>query len=98
VRLIVPQWTVDDLVDLVLEEPLQHASGQPAVLRRIAALLREVAWRAPRGVVDEALRDRLRSVVELAAESTRVTASERRSWEEALDMALAGVWAADRPD
>ncbi|MGY1762435.1 DUF2254 domain-containing protein [Geodermatophilus sp. SYSU D00779] len=97
VRLIVPQWTPDDLVDLVLEEPLHYASGQPAVLRRIAALLREVAWRAPRGVLDHTLRDRLRSVVDLAAESTRITASERRTWKEALDSALTGVWPAERP-
>jgi uncharacterized membrane protein len=97
VRLVVPQWMPGDLVDLVLEEPLHHSSGQPAVLRRIAVLLREVAWRAPRGVVDRALRDRLRNVVDLAAESTGITASERRSWEEALDSALAGMWPADRP-
>jgi uncharacterized membrane protein len=97
VRLVVPQWTPDDLVDLVLEEPLHYAAGQPAVLRRIAGLLREVAWRAPRGVVDHALRDRLRHAVDLAADSTRITASERRSWEEALDSALTGGWPADRP-
>lgn len=29
--------------------PLQSAAGQPAVLRRLAALLREVAWLTPRG-------------------------------------------------
>jgi hypothetical protein len=96
-RLVAPQWTPPALVDLVLEEPLHYASGQPAVLRRIAALLREVAWRAPCGVVDHALRDRLRHVVDLAAESTRITASERRAWEEALDSALTGLWPADRP-
>jgi uncharacterized membrane protein len=96
-RLVVPQWTPRELVDLVLEEPLHYASGQPAVLRRIAALLREVAWRAPRGVVDDTLRDQLRAVVDLAAESTRITASERRTWEESLDSALTGVWPAERP-
>ncbi len=73
------------------------ALGQPTVLRGIAALLREVAWRAPRGVVDAALRDRLRHAVDLAADSTRITASERRSWEEALDSALTGAWPAHRP-
>ncbi|WP_448610105.1 DUF2254 domain-containing protein [Geodermatophilus sp. URMC 60] len=97
VRLIVPQWTPDDLVELVLEELLHYASGQPAVLRRMATLLREVAWRAPRGTVDRALHDRLRSVVDLAAESTRITASERRSWEVALESAVIGVWPAERP-
>jgi uncharacterized membrane protein len=96
-RLVVPQWTPRELVDFVLEEPLHYASGQPAVLRRIAALLREVAWRAPRGVVDDTLRDQLRAVVDLAAESTRITASERRTWEESLDSALTGVWPAERP-
>ena len=93
-RLVVPQWT---LVGLVLEEPLHYASGQPAVLRRMATLLREVAWRAPPGTVDRALHDRLRSVVDLAAESTRTTESERRSWEVALESALMGVWPAERP-
>ena len=36
-RLIVPQWEHRALLGLGLEEPLQYASGQPAVLRRIAA-------------------------------------------------------------
>jgi uncharacterized membrane protein len=95
VRLVVPQWPPVDLVDLVLEEPLHYASGQPTVLRRMAALLREVAWRAPRGVLDDVLRDRLRDVVDVAAESTRITASERRSREEALHSALVDRWPAD---
>jgi uncharacterized membrane protein len=96
VRLVVPQWNADELVDLVLEEPLEYAPGQPVVLRRIAALLREVAWRAP-GVLDDVLHDRLRKVVDLAAESTRITATERRCWEQRLEAALTHTWPADRP-
>jgi uncharacterized membrane protein len=97
VRLVVPQWTPDELVDLALEEPLHYAEGQPTVLRRIAALLREVAWRAPRGLLDDQLRDRLGDVLDLAADSTRISASERLSWSTALDSALVGAWAPRRP-
>jgi uncharacterized membrane protein len=34
VRVVVPGWELAALVDLVVEEPLQFAEGQPAVLRR----------------------------------------------------------------
>jgi uncharacterized membrane protein len=91
-RVVVPQWTAPDLLDLVLEEPLQYASGQPAVLRRLAALLREVAWRAPRGLLDEPLCTRLAQVVAVAEESTRVPAAERRAWVVRVEEALAGRW------
>ncbi|MGY1780603.1 DUF2254 domain-containing protein [Geodermatophilus sp. SYSU D01036] len=97
VRVVVPQWTPEQLLDLVLEEPLQYAPGQPTVLRRIAALLREVAWRAPRGLLDQALRDRHQDVVTVTADSTRITADERHSWEEGFDLALSGRWPAARP-
>ena len=55
-RAVVPQWDHGALLRLVVEEPLQCAAGQPAVLRRIAGLLREVAWRSGDGPVGEDLR------------------------------------------
>ena len=92
-RLIVPQWEHHALLELGLEEPLQYASGQPAVLRRIAALLREVAWRAPRGRLTTNLRELMDQVADLAGDSTAIDAAEIRSWRTDLDEALDGRWA-----
>jgi uncharacterized membrane protein len=94
VRLVVPSWEPADLLDLAVEEPLQFGSGQPAVLRRLAALLREVAWRAPRGLLDAPLRRHVREVAALAADTTRIGEEERRSWVAWVDAALAGRWPA----
>jgi uncharacterized membrane protein len=92
-RLVVPQWEHRALLELGLEEPLQYASGQPAVLRRIAALLREVAWRAPRGRLTTDLRELMDRVADLAGESTAIDAPEILSWRTDLDEALDGRWA-----
>ncbi|TQN42747.1 putative membrane protein [Blastococcus colisei] len=97
-RLIVPQWDVASLMRLGLEEPIQFASGQPAVLRRIAGLLREVAWRAPRGVLDHDIEGYLRQVVDLSRESTAVSDAEIESWEQWVSDALAGRWVPARPE
>ncbi|MGY1714564.1 DUF2254 domain-containing protein [Geodermatophilus sp. SYSU D01106] len=94
-RAVVPQWSPAALLDLVVEEPLAVASGQPAVLRRMAALLREVAFRTPGGGLDRRLRAHLTDVVELAADSTRVSSEERAAWAARLEEALAGVWPAE---
>ncbi len=94
-RVVVPPWTATALLALALEEPLQFSSGQPAVLRRLAALLREVAWRAPRGLLDAELRGYLDDVVAVAGESTRVTEEERRAWRTRVERALVGSWPAD---
>jgi uncharacterized membrane protein len=97
-RAVVRQWSATALLDLALEEPLQYASGQPAVLRRMAALLREVAWRAPRGLLDDRLRGHVAAVAAVAGDSTRVTAEERQAWALRLEQALAGSWPAVSPD
>lgn len=94
-RLVVPRWDVATLVQLGLEEPLTFASGQPAVLRRLAGLLRELAWRAPRGPLDAVLRSHLDRLVDLAAESTAVGRTETDAWRRHFDDALAGRWAAE---
>ena len=96
-RLIVPEWQPGALLQLGLEEPLQFASGQPAVLRRIATLLREVAWRAPRGRLDTDLRDAMDRTADLAARSTSVTAQVIDEWRTGLEDALAGQWLAAAP-
>ncbi|SFF86569.1 Uncharacterized membrane protein [Blastococcus tunisiensis] len=97
-RLVVPQWDVATLVRLGVEEPIQFASGQPAVLRRLAGLLREVAWRAPRGAVDEVVEEYLRQVIDLARESTSVPRSETEDWTREVADALAGRWVPTRPE
>lgn len=96
-RLVVRQWEAPTLIRLALEEPLHFASGQPAVLRRMAGLLREVAWRAPRGSADAQVRRLIRRVAEVAGESTDVPAEERDQWIADVDVALAGGWPAQWP-
>jgi uncharacterized membrane protein len=91
-RLLVSRWEPEDLLALVVEEPLHFGGGQPTVLRRLAALLREVAWRAPRGLLDEPLRIRARELADLAAGTTRIGEEERRRWVARVDEALAGDW------
>jgi uncharacterized membrane protein len=95
VRVVAPEWTFPTLLQVALEEPLQYAAGQPAVLRRVAALLREVAWLAPRGTVDDLLRGLLRRVTDVTAASTAIDEVEVRRWAERLTDALHGRWPAE---
>ena len=97
-RFVVPAWDAATLVRIGVEEPIQFASGQPAVLRRLAGLLRELAWRAPRGVLDAELEDYLRQVVELARKSTPMPRTETEGWEQEVRDALAGRWVPARPE
>ncbi|MGY1707395.1 DUF2254 domain-containing protein [Geodermatophilus sp. SYSU D00697] len=92
-RLVLPQWDAPALLRLGLEEPIHFAEGQPAVLRRLARLLRELAWRAPRGVLDGQLCGYLERVVRRAEDSTDVDPAETGRWRRQLRDALAGRWA-----
>ena len=92
VRLVVRQWDVRDLVQLGLEEPLHFGQGQPAVQRRLAGLLRELAWRAPAGVLDEELHRYLDRLTGMAEASTDVSPAEIVRWRVHLTDALAGRW------
>jgi uncharacterized membrane protein len=93
VRVVVPQWDVSALVRLGLEEPLHFAEGQPAVLRRLAGLMRELAWRTPRGALDGELCEYLERVIWLAVDSTDVSAVETERWRQEFTDALTGRWA-----
>ncbi|RZU32590.1 DUF2254 domain-containing protein [Blastococcus saxobsidens] len=95
VRFVLPQWDATALVRLGVEEPIQCAGGQPAVLRRLAGLLRELAWRAPAGSLDEPLCRYLDRVVELAEETTSIDGDETSTWRGRLAGSLAGRWPAD---
>ncbi|SCX39574.1 Uncharacterized membrane protein [Klenkia marina] len=92
-RLVVPQWSYADLLEVALEEPVQYAEGSPAVLRRLAALLREVAWRAPAGVADEALRHWWGRLEVVAARTSDLPAAVVEQWRTDLEDALAEHWA-----
>jgi uncharacterized membrane protein len=92
VRAVLPQWDVHTLVRLGLEEPVHFAEGQPAVLRRLAGLLRELAWQAPRGALDAQLRRYQDRVVRLAQESTDVDEAETARWRAEFTAALSGSW------
>ncbi|MCO7221484.1 DUF2254 domain-containing protein [Klenkia sp. PcliD-1-E] len=92
VRLVVPQYDFPALVRLGLEEVLQYAEGSPAVLRRVAGVLRELAWRAPRDRARDCLpvwSDRLGVV---AGRTADLSASEVRQWRDDVEDALAGRW------
>jgi len=95
VRVVLPSWDLPALVQLAVEEPLQFAEGQPAVLRRLAGLLRELAWRARGRGVDELLRGHVATVAATAVRTTGVPDDEARSWRLAVDQALAGTWPAE---
>ncbi|WP_456600368.1 DUF2254 domain-containing protein [Blastococcus sp. SYSU DS0616] len=96
VRLLVPRWTAQELLTVGLEEPLQYASGQPAVLRRIAGLLQEVAWRVRGEDLDDALRALLDRCVDSALESTAIDSRETNAWRSAVEDALEGRWSPAR--
>ncbi|MGY1724396.1 DUF2254 domain-containing protein [Blastococcus sp. SYSU DS0533] len=96
VRLLVPRWTAEELLSLGLEEPLQYASGQPAVLRRIAGLLHELAWRVRGEGLDSSLRALLDRTVDQALESTSIDNRETSAWRAAVEDALAGRWSPAR--
>ena len=91
-RFVLPQWSAEELLRLGIEEPIQFAGGQPAVLRRLAGLLRELAWLAPPRTLDAMLRTRLDQVAGLAEESTSIDRAETTTWQEHLGEALAGRW------
>jgi uncharacterized membrane protein len=94
-RLVVLQWDAAALIQLGLEEPLAFASGQPAVLRRIAKLLQELAWRTARGPAVAILRAHLTRAIDLAADSTSVSRGEIDTWQRRFDDALTGKWDAE---
>ncbi|WP_346618686.1 DUF2254 domain-containing protein [Blastococcus montanus] len=91
-RLVLPRWTAEELLRLGLEEPLEYASGQPAVLRRIAGLLHELAWRVRGQDMDETLRALVARTARQALESTAIEERETTAWRSAVDEALAGRW------
>ena len=95
-RVVVPAWDLPALLQLGLEEPLQFAGGQPAVLRRLAGVLREVAWRARGRSVDDLLRGYAGSLTDTALRSTSIDGEETTAWRGAVERALAGSWPAQR--
>jgi hypothetical protein len=59
----------------------------------LAGLLRELAWRAPEGTVDDAVREGVERVCRVAAETTSVPSEETAVWRRSVEDALAGTWA-----
>lgn len=92
-RLVVPQWDLPALLELALEEPLQYAEGSPSVLRRLAGLLRELAWRAPDGRVDDEVLAALARLERVAGRTLDLDPAEVVTWRSAVEEALAGRWA-----
>lgn len=95
VRLVVPPWELPELLQLAIEEPLQFAEGQPAVLRRLAGVLREFAWRAQGRAVDELVCRYVDAVADRALASTGITEAETRVWRQDVRQALARNWPAE---
>ncbi|MGY1915369.1 DUF2254 domain-containing protein [Blastococcus sp. SYSU DS0973] len=92
VRLVVHRWTSGELLRLGLEETLEYASGQPAVLRRIAGLLRELAWRVRGHGLDRDLAVLVERTTTLAVETTAIDDREAALWRSGVEDALAGRW------
>jgi uncharacterized membrane protein len=92
VRVVLPARTLPDLLQLAVEEPLQFAAGQPTVLRRLAALLREFAWRARDRGVDDLVGEYTTRVADTAARTTDIPEQESRRWRQHVADALAGHW------
>lgn len=93
VRVVLRRPHLQDLLDLAVNRPLRYGAAEPAVLARIAMLLRELAWgRAPdqHPPLTAALA-RLRSTIDAqdlhATERLRLTELTRL-----VDEALAGRW------
>ncbi|MFE0090410.1 DUF2254 domain-containing protein [Streptomyces sp. NPDC058991] len=93
IRVVLCRPDLQDLLDLAVDQPLRYGAAEPAVLARIAMLLRELAWctvpaRHPPVVAALA---RLRSTVDAqdlhAAERLRLTELAQH-----VDEALAGRW------
>lgn len=91
-RVLLPAWDLPLLLQVALEEPLICAEGQPAVLRRLASLLRETAWLARGRGVDDLLIHYTERVVDLAERTAAVSTDEGRSWQLRVSRALAGEW------
>jgi uncharacterized membrane protein len=94
VRVVLRRPDLEDLLDLAVDQPLRYGAAEPAVLARIAMLLREVAWSGTPGrqpPVVAAL-TRLRSTIDAQdfqpAERLRLTELSR-----SVEQALIGQWA-----
>lgn len=92
VRISIPAWELTALLHLVMEESLMYAEGQPAVLRRLAAALREFAWRARELDVDDLIVTYTDRTTELAIRTAHITEDEGRAWQRRVAQALEGLW------
>ena len=97
VRLVVPQWDPVTLVQLGLEEPLQYAEGSPVVLRRLAGVLRELAWRAPDGLLEGDVLGWTQRLTQVAGRTADLDPAEVGRWRADVDAALAGRWSPSWP-
>ncbi|MDW4906512.1 DUF2254 domain-containing protein [Streptomyces sp. ADMS] len=97
VRVVLQRPDLGNLLDLAVAQPLRYGAGEPAVLNRIAMLLRELAWNT---TPDQhppivAALDRLRTTAAdqdlHAAEHVRLTELAQQ-----VEKALVGHWTFDR--
>ncbi|MEW2631005.1 DUF2254 domain-containing protein [Streptomyces sp. NPDC048389] len=93
VRVVLRRPTLEDLLDLAVDQPLRYGAAEPAVLTRIAMLLREVAWSCAPGQQPPVIAalTRLRSTVE--AQNLHPTERLRLTeLTQLVEQALAGRW------
>ncbi|MFD3730223.1 DUF2254 domain-containing protein [Streptomyces sp. NPDC058632] len=97
VRVVLRRPDLADLLDLAVAQPLRYGAAEPAVLNRVAMLLRELAWNS---APDQhppvaAAFDRLRST---AADQDFHATEHARLAElvQLVEQALAGRWTYDR--
>ncbi|MEU3268248.1 DUF2254 family protein [Streptomyces bacillaris] len=97
VRVVLRRPDLADLLDLALVQPLRYGAAEPAVLIRVAMLLRELAWNSapdqPPPIA--AALDRLRSTT--AGQGFHATEHDRLTeLLQLVEQALAGHWTYDR--
>ncbi|MFJ6947442.1 DUF2254 domain-containing protein [Streptomyces wuyuanensis] len=97
IRVVLRRPDLEDLLDVAVDQPLRYGAAEPAVLARIAMLLRELAWcsESTRHPPIIAALARLRSTIDAqdlhASERLRLTVLA-----EHVDEALTGRWAQAR--
>ncbi|MFG2760947.1 DUF2254 domain-containing protein [Streptomyces wuyuanensis] len=97
IRVVLRRPDLEDLLDVAVDQPLRYGAAEPAVLARIAMLLRELAWcsESTRHPPITAALARLRSTIDAqdlhASERLRLTVLA-----EHVDEALTGRWAQAR--
>ena len=98
-RVVVPRPQFDALLELAVAQPRRYGAAEPAVLRRLLTLLREVAWVSDRPDQHQAIAAQLDQVFATATAQHFNEVEHRRIEDLAASVraALHGRWTSARP-